>query len=92
MKMDRNEEKTTGRSEARPRQRGGIVPAPPGSFQCGKSSDGLATGLTTSPVAEPAIVRTSKESEGGEQRKEMAEPLRMLLYGRGEPREKKIED
>jgi len=75
--MDIQEEKITGRSEARPRQRGGVVPAPPGLFHHGESNDGLATGLTASPVAELAIASTRKKTEGRDKREGSISPFHL---------------
>jgi len=88
MIMDKDDR--TGRSETRPRQRGGIVPAPPGSLHQGESSDGLATGLTASPMAELTIACKKRIRMKGEERLEgRMSPLR--LYGGGDPEEKKKE-
>jgi len=81
--MDLHDERSTGSSEARERQRGVTVPAPPGSYQQGESCDGLATGLTASPVAENAIARIDDSKED-----------RQLLYlkGGGDSEDKEDEE
>jgi len=72
-----------GKSDARKRQGGGIVPAPPGSRQTGKSDDGLPRSLTTSDLGERTIAEARAEGEdlplrirggGGNKRKE-SKPL-----------------
>jgi len=70
MMMNKDNGKKTGSSEARKRQGGGTVPAPPRSCQEGKSCDGLSDSLSASESEAWAIAKGRGVVEGRKKRDE----------------------
>jgi len=82
--MNGTTEERNGNSEARKRQKGGIVPASLGSCHSGKSCDGLAQVLKASTSAELAIARGEEEALKPGNMESKTSPLRLVGGGKSE--------